>query len=95
MPYTVLYHINAKSDITSAKLWYKDKLLSLEKRFVISIRKTINQITTNPLAFEVKYRDTRIAFTPTFPYGIHYHFNSKTNTITILALLHTSLAPNY
>lgn len=89
-----LYHKNAKSDITDAKLWYKDKMLHLEKRFIISIKKTIKKITSNPLAFEVKYRDTQIAFISIFPYGIHYQFNHNTNSINILEAIHTSLDPN-
>ncbi|MGL4582663.1 MAG: hypothetical protein ACRCVU_06740 [Flavobacterium sp.] len=36
------------------------------------IKKTIKQITSNPLGFEVKYRDIQIAFISIFPYGIHY-----------------------
>ncbi|WP_121964592.1 type II toxin-antitoxin system RelE/ParE family toxin [Myroides sp. N17-2] len=95
MTYTVLYHINAKSDITTAKLWYKDKSHGLEKRFLKSVQKTIKQISSNPYSFETRYRDTHIAFTPTFPYGIHYQVNDSTKTIIILAVLHTSLASQY
>ena len=90
MKYHVFYHIDAENDIRAAKKWYKEQSVGLEKRLVLSVKETIGYIAENPLLFELKYRNTRIAFTKVFPFGVHYHCNEKTKTITILAILHTS-----
>jgi len=90
MRYRVLYHTDIESDIKEAKEWYKKQLNGLEKKFSLSVKETIGYITQNPLLFEVKYKQTRIAFTKTFPFGVHYHLNEQTKTITILTVLHTS-----
>lgn len=94
MKYTVVYHTDAEQDIKKAKKWYNKQLQGLEKRFALSVKETINYIIDNPLLFEVKYRETRISFTKIFPFGVHYRFNKNTNTITILAILHTSMNPD-
>ncbi|NGF54902.1 type II toxin-antitoxin system RelE/ParE family toxin [Parapusillimonas sp. SGNA-6] len=93
MEYTVVYHNDTEEDIRKAKKWYKEQLQGLEKRFALSVKETIKYIIDNPLLFEVKYKETRIAFTKVFPFGVHYHFNQHTKTITIVAILHTSINP--
>lgn len=89
MSYTVLYHTDATHDIISAKHWYKEQLDGLDKRFTLAIKQTIILISSNPLQFEIRYRNTRIAYTPVFPYGVHYTLNQDNNTIIILAVMHT------
>lgn len=93
MKYTVVYHIDAVQDIKKAKKWYKEQLEGLEKRFALSVKETIYYIIENPLLFEEKYRNTRVAYTKVFPFGVHYHLNTNNQTITILAILHTSINP--
>jgi plasmid stabilization system protein ParE len=90
MSYQIIYHNDAENDIRNAKKWYKNQQTGLDKKFALALKETINYIIENPLLFEVKYRNTRIAFTKVFPYGIHYHFDNNKNTITILSVLHTS-----
>jgi plasmid stabilization system protein ParE len=91
MIYTLEYHTDAEKEIIDAKKWYKSKQNGLEKNFAKEVKTVINYIHENPLMFEVKYRNTRVAFTNIFPYGIHYHINIISNVITILSVLHTSL----
>jgi mRNA-degrading endonuclease RelE of RelBE toxin-antitoxin system len=90
MNYQIVYHVDAEEDIRIAKKWYKQQQQGLEKRFIHSVKETIIYIAENPLLFEVKYKNTRIAFTRVFPFGIHYVFDSNTNTITLLAVMHTN-----
>ena len=90
MKYQIIYHTDAENDIRQAKKRYKEQQLGLEKRFALAVKETIKYIIGNPFLFEVKYKNTRVAFTSVFPFGIHYIFNETTNTITILTILHTS-----
>jgi plasmid stabilization system protein ParE len=91
MKYQIIYHTDAQYEIIQVKKWYKEQQNGLERRFVISLKETINFILDNPLSFEVKYRNTRVAFTKTFPFGIHYLFDN--NKIILLTILHTSKNP--
>jgi plasmid stabilization system protein ParE len=92
MNYQIIYHTDAENDIRNTKKWYKSQQAGLEKRFTLALKETINYIIENPLLFEVKYRNTRVAFTKFFPYGVHYHFDDN-NRITILTISHTSKKP--
>ncbi len=93
MSYQIIYHNDAENDIRNAKKWYKNQKTGLDKKFDLALKETINYIIENPLLFEVKYRNTRIAFTKVFPYGIHYLFDKNDNIISILSVLHTSRHP--
>ncbi len=44
----------------------------------------------NPLLFEIKYNNTRIAFTKRFPLGIHFEVQEKTNRIVVKGVYHTA-----
>lgn len=94
MNYTVVYHTDVEKDITLAKKWYKEQTNGLEKRFAQAVKQTIKHVIENPLLFKVRYKKNRIAFTKIFPFGVHYVFDQNTNTIYILAVLHTSLNPD-
>lgn len=90
MSYIILYHTDAMQDIISAQHWYKEQLSDLDKKFASAIKQTIKHISSNPLLFEIRYRNIRIAYTPIFPYGIHYTIDTDNNTVVILAVMHTS-----
>ncbi|KVV14108.1 type II toxin-antitoxin system RelE/ParE family toxin [Flavobacterium sp. TAB 87] len=92
MKYQIIYHTDAENDIRSNKKWYKEQQIGLEKSFVLALKKTISYIIENPLLFEVKYRNTRVAFTEKFPFGVHYQFDNISK-ITIFTILHTSKNP--
>ncbi len=66
----------------------------LEKRFANEVKNTLNYLIKNPLLFQVKYKSVRTAYTEVFPYGVHYHFNENTQTITVLGVFHTSVSPD-
>ena len=89
MNYQIIYHTDVEKDIRSNKKWYKEQQAGLEKRFVLAVKEAISYIIANPLMFELKYKNTRVAFTKTFPFGVHYQFDNKSK-ITILTILHTS-----
>ena len=94
MSFTVINHKEVKNDVFESKNWYKKQQSGLEKQFANEVKKTINYIIKNPLLFQVKYKDTRIAYTEIFPYGVHYHLDENSKTITVLGVFHTSIKPN-
>mgnify|MGYP000580841620 CR=1 FL=1 len=64
------------------KTGIKNKKKGLEERFINEVKSKILQVSKMPLSFALKHKKTRIAYTKIFPFGIHFHLNEKTKTIT-------------
>jgi hypothetical protein len=94
MSYTVINHKEVKNDVLQAKDWYRSQQKGLEKRFASEVKTTLNYLIKNPLLFQIKYKTVRTAFTEVFHYGVHYHLNKNTKTITVLGVFHTSISPS-
>ena len=77
-----------------AKDWYKSQQKGIEKRFASEVKTTISYLIKNPLLFQEKYKKVRFSFTELFPFGVHYHLNQETKTITVLGVIHTSMLPS-
>ena len=87
MKYQISISDEAKLDIREAKDYYNKIDEKLAKRCISDIIKTIDKLAENPIHHQVRYRDIRIAFAPTFPYGVHFLVD-KTK-IYILRVFHT------
>lgn len=94
MSYTVINHKEVKNDVLDAKDWYKSQQKGLDKRFASEVKITLNYLIKNPFLFQEKYKTVRIAFTEVFPFGVHYHLNQDSKTITVLGVFHTSMSPS-
>lgn|SRR5690554_3872128 len=80
-------------DLREAAIWYNRASDGLGVVFLKEIKKEVNQILKNPLAYEIRYADIRIAYVKKFPYGIHFEYLELENQVNILAVLHTSRNP--
>ena len=87
MKYQINISDEAKLDIREAKEYYAKIDEKLSKMCISDIIKTIDKLAENPIHHQVRYRDIRIAFATTFPYGVHF-IVEKTN-IYILRVFHT------
>lgn len=87
MKYQIIISEEAKLDIREAKDYYNKIDKKTSKRCISDIIKTIDKLAENPIHHQVRYRDIRIAFATTFPYGVHFMVE-KTN-IYILRVFHT------
>ena len=87
MSYQITISDEARMDIREAKDYYNKIDDKLAKRYISDITKTIDKLSESPIHHEVKYRNIRIAFTHTFPYGVHFIVDKK--TIYILRVFHT------
>lgn len=83
-----------KQDLKEAAFWYENAKKGLGLLFLKKINQKVNQIAKNPLAYQIRYANIRVAFTSTFPYGIHYVYNEFENRVIILAVFHTAVNPN-
>ncbi len=78
----------AEEDIHEAFIWYEDQQQGLGLRLEQEFGQAIDSIRSNPLKTQIRYREIRVFFLPTFPFGIHFEVNQ--NEILILAFFHTS-----
>lgn len=81
-------------DLKEAALWYNRARSGLGKVFLKEVKAEVNQIVKNPLAYEVRYANIRIAFVKKFPYGIHFEYHEREKQVIILAVFHTSRNPD-
>ncbi len=83
----------AKQDIREAAIWYNKRQNGLGKRFIDELRKKVRFIRQNPTASVARYNDVRTTVLNIFPYMIHYLVDESTNSVVIIAVIHTSLNP--
>lgn len=76
----------SKVDLKEARDYYSVISQVLLKRFDIEISENIERIAINLQNFQKRYRNLKIVFTQTFPFGIHY-LGDK-NTVYIQRILH-------
>ena len=80
----------AKEDLSDASKWYEQQQKGLGKRFLNEVKESLENISQNPLGYQIRYDDCRICFTKVFPYGIHYQYTASKNEVYIKAVFHTS-----
>ena len=86
--YKIVIIEEAKLDFITALDWYKSIQPKLGDTFSNSFKESLKIIKSNPLLFQIRSDNTRVALIENFPYLIH--FNSYENTIVIKAIFHTS-----
>ncbi|MGE4512942.1 MAG: type II toxin-antitoxin system RelE/ParE family toxin [Chryseobacterium sp.] len=93
MATNLIYGHFVKLDLKEIHDWYN----KIDRKIWISFRKEfqskISVIKENPLSFEQKYDNNRIAFLKKFPFGIHYSYNAEESIIEIYSVFHTSRNP--
>ena len=73
-------------DLNESREYYSESSSSLLKKFDDEVLNTIQQLAVNPQHFQKRYKNIKITFTKTFPFGIHYLVEG--NTINIQRILH-------
>jgi plasmid stabilization system protein ParE len=86
--YKIVIIEEAKLDFKEAFEWYKNIQPKLGERYKNSFKESLKIIKSNPLLFQIRYNDSRVALIENFPYTIH--FNIYVNRIVIKAIFHTS-----
>ncbi len=93
MKYSVVYHPKVEDDVTKAKDWYRSKKSGLDRLFSKEVKEAIFQIINEPLLFQKRHKNVRVAFTRIFPFGVHYVYQEELGLVTIIGIYHTSLSP--
>lgn len=91
MSYRFLIKPRALSDIREAYEWYEEQSAGLGGAFIRAVDASLQNISEYPESSPVVIEKVRRAILRRFPYGVFYLFEE--DTITILALYHTSRDP--
>jgi len=91
--YKVIISDSAKVDIEESALWYNHKQKGLGKRFTQSIKDCIVSIKLQPESFQIRYKNNRAAIPYKFPYLVIYYIDDNNETISIIAVFHSSQNP--
>lgn len=90
MKYEIVYLPLVYEDIKETNDFYNSRLKGLGNEFVATVKLEFRTILKNPLLFEIKYKNTRIAFMKRFPFGIHFEIQENTNYIVVKGVYHTA-----
>ncbi|TRX31921.1 hypothetical protein FNW52_18205 [Flavobacterium sp. ZT3R18] len=80
----------AKEDLREAVKWYDLQQIGLGKKFLATVKKTINQLKSYPDIAQIRYYEVHTAVMEVYPYLIHYYVDPAIKTIIIIGILHTS-----
>lgn len=89
--YSFVISEEATLDVMEALAWYKKRNSKLSERLKSEIDHGFEYIRKTPFSFQSKYRNIRVYYCKTFPYGIHFIVEDE--TIKIIAMFHTSRDP--
>lgn len=95
MAWKLYYYDEVILDVREAKKWYREQLEGLDKRFADDVKISINRLQKNPLNYEIKYKNIRIAYCDIFPYAIHFYMNEPGKRLVIIAIVHQHRNPEY
>ncbi|MGJ3235692.1 type II toxin-antitoxin system RelE/ParE family toxin [Marivirga sp.] len=83
MNYALIVRPEAELDILESSQWYEEKQENLGLRFLDEVEDKIRLITQNPLHYQVRYKNIRLALLNHFPYAIHFLVDQ--NSVIVLA----------
>jgi len=81
----------AVQDISEIIDWYRDQKEGLENEFISSLEITLKLIESNPLAFQLRIKQSRVALLQRFPYKVI--FKIYDSIIKIIGVIHHSRNP--
>ncbi len=89
MNYQVNLKLQAHQDILETVLWYETQRTGLGAEFYEEVEKVKEILSSNPLMFEIKYKDkVRWVQTERFPYIVVYVVNQSDVVILTVASTH-------
>jgi plasmid stabilization system protein ParE len=85
--YKALYFDEVFNDIQKAKEWYKNQKVGLDERFIESIESAFLKVLQMPTAYNVRYKNVRIAHPKIFPYNIHFYIDEEMKVVVFTGVV--------
>jgi toxin ParE1/3/4 len=92
---TVRFHPGAELELRKAIEYYEEQQRGLGLHFSSEVKRTLERIRINPMAWTPVSKNIRRALTNRFPFGILYHYNEVNQVIYIVAVMHLHKEPEY
>ncbi|ARN78040.1 hypothetical protein BST97_08525 [Nonlabens spongiae] len=86
MVHLLTFDEEALIDFKEAVEYYKQISADLASRFQVEFWSKIEELKTNPLQYQSRYRDIRLAHLKKFPYAIHFIMEDK--RVVVFRILH-------
>jgi plasmid stabilization system protein ParE len=88
--YDVIILPEAENDLLESADYYLKISEKVSKAFLIEVDQKLEILSTNPSAFQIRYRDYHTIPLSKFPFLIHYFLDENAGRVEVLAILHTS-----
>ena len=85
--FSIILSSFAEIDLQETNEYYSQISENLNDLFWEQLDVTVFRIKQNPQQFQLRYKNVRIAFFETLPFGIHFEIDE--NLIKIIRILHT------
>lgn len=93
MKYRVVSLPAVQNDIREAMGYYQKINTKLEAQFISRIREAYQFLELMPLGFQQKYKTVRTLLLKQFPYHLHCLIDDYSQTIIVLAIIHSYRNP--
>lgn len=93
MSFVIVFTPRSNQDLGESVQWYNAEKENLGFDFYRLVNEKINQIASNPLHFQIRFKTLRAAKVHSYPYLIYFEINNVKSSILILGILHTSRNP--
>ncbi len=87
MSYKLIVTPEAERDLEEIVIWYEEQKSGLGSRLIDLVEWKLASITANPLKYQLRYKEVRMAFITPFPIGVH--FITKKETVFVIAVMST------
>ncbi|MEY2830400.1 MAG: hypothetical protein RIQ33_2258 [Bacteroidota bacterium] len=85
--YQLVFQPRLKTDIQMAYDYYEFRQQNLGETFLERLEEKIHFIQQVPFAFQLRFKNCRVATLKQFPYGLLFEIDEIENKIIVLALL--------
>lgn len=89
------FHPEAEIEFIKAIDFLEDQQGELGFEFSVEVYKSIQRITANPKSWAKVSKSLRRILVHRFPYGLLYHYDSESNHVFIVAVMHLRRRPGY
>jgi hypothetical protein len=93
MPFRLIIEQRVLGDLQSQVNYYQDQSAGLGRKFYNEVTEHFRILKNIPF-LQIRYGSIRSIPLKKFPFMIHYSVNEKNKTVTVHAILHTSMDPD-
>ncbi len=89
------FHPEAETEFIKAIQYYEEQERELGLDFSMEVYKSVTRILANPESWTKVSNSIRRILVQRFPFGVLYHYDSETDNVFIVAVMHLHREPGY